>query len=66
MRAIVMDRVAGPLAVQQVAVPEVPAGGALVTVAATGLCRSDWHARAGHDAVVLPHVAGMTMIDPTR
>lgn len=58
MRAIVMDRIAGPLAVQQVAVPEVPAGGVLVTVAATGLCRSDWHAWAGHDDIALPHVPG--------
>ena len=58
MRAIVMDRTAGPLAVQQVAVPGLPAGGVLVTVAATGLCRSDWHAWAGHDDIVLPHVPG--------
>ncbi len=58
MRALIMDRIAGPLAVQQVAVPEVPAGAVLVTVAATGLCRSDWHAWAGHDDIVLPHVPG--------
>ncbi|WP_307433285.1 zinc-binding dehydrogenase [Pseudarthrobacter defluvii] len=58
MRAIVMNRIAGPLTVQQVAAPEVPAGGVVVTVAATGLCRSDWHAWAGHDDIVLPHVPG--------
>lgn len=58
MRAIVMDRIAGALAVQQVTAPEVPAGGVMVTVAATGLCRSDWHAWAGHDDIVLPHVPG--------
>ena len=58
MRAIVMDRIAGPLAVQEVAVPAVPAGGAVIKVFATGLCRSDWHAWAGHDDIVLPHVPG--------
>jgi alcohol dehydrogenase len=58
MRAIVMDRIAGPLVVQEVAAPEVPAGGVVVTVVATGLCRSDWHAWAGHDDIVLPHVPG--------
>lgn len=58
MRAIVMDRIAGPLAVQEVDVPAVPAGGAVIKVFATGLCRSDWHAWAGHDDIVLPHVPG--------
>lgn len=58
MRAIVMDRIAGPLSVQQVPAPQVPSGGVVVTVAATGLCRSDWHAWAGHDDIALPHVPG--------
>lgn len=58
MRAMIMDRIAGPLSVQEVAAPELPAGGAAITVAATGLCRSDWHAWAGHDDIVLPHVPG--------
>lgn len=58
MRAIVMDRIAGPLAVREVAVPAAPAGGAVINVVATGLCRSDWHAWAGHDDIVLPHVPG--------
>ncbi|MBX7444328.1 MULTISPECIES: zinc-binding dehydrogenase [unclassified Arthrobacter] len=58
MRAIVMDRIAGPLVVQEVAAPEVPAGGVVVTVVATGLCRSDWHAWAGHEDIALPHVPG--------
>jgi alcohol dehydrogenase len=53
-----MDRIAGPLAVQEVDVPAVPAGGAVIKVFATGLCRSDWHAWAGHDDIVLPHVPG--------
>jgi alcohol dehydrogenase len=33
---------------------------ALVRVAATGVCRSDWHGRQGHDADItaFPHVPG--------
>ncbi|MCH6468645.1 zinc-binding dehydrogenase [Sinomonas terrae] len=58
MRAIVMDRIAGPLAVREVEEPRVPDGGVAVDVVATGLCRSDWHAWAGHDDVALPHVPG--------
>jgi D-arabinose 1-dehydrogenase-like Zn-dependent alcohol dehydrogenase len=30
----------------------------VVRVAATGVCRSDWHAWKGHDPVELPHVPG--------
>jgi alcohol dehydrogenase len=28
----------------------------VVEVRTTGLCRSDWHAWAGHDDITLPHV----------
>ncbi|MFZ1286579.1 MAG: alcohol dehydrogenase catalytic domain-containing protein, partial [Candidatus Phosphoribacter sp.] len=38
--------------------PACPDGGVLVSVAATGVCRSDWHAWAGHDRVPLPMVPG--------
>ncbi|MGI5126616.1 alcohol dehydrogenase catalytic domain-containing protein [Pseudonocardia sp. CA-107938] len=38
--------------------PAVPAGGVVVRVHATGMCRSDWHAWAGHEAVAFPHVPG--------
>ena len=58
MRAIVMGQVAGPLEVRDVDEPEAPDGGAVITVVATGLCRSDWHAWAGHDDIALPHVPG--------
>ena len=30
----------------------------MVRVMATGMCRSDWHAWAGHDEIVFPHVPG--------
>ena len=49
----------GPVEVRDVADPEPPPGGVVVEVHATGLCRSDWHAWAGHDPEVgLPHVPG--------
>ena len=38
--------------------PVCPQDGVVVRVGATGVCRSDWHAWAGHDPVALPHVPG--------
>ncbi len=38
--------------------PTCPDDGVVVRVGATGVCRSDWHAWAGHDPVALPHVPG--------
>lgn len=38
--------------------PTCPADGIVVRVAATGVCRSDWHAWQGHDPVPLPMVPG--------
>jgi alcohol dehydrogenase len=39
--------------------PTPGAGGVVVKVEATGLCRSDWHGWMGHDPdIVLPHVPG--------
>ncbi|MEO5710731.1 MAG: zinc-dependent alcohol dehydrogenase family protein [Nocardioidaceae bacterium] len=38
--------------------PTCPGEGVVVHVGATGVCRSDWHAWAGHDPVALPHVPG--------
>ena len=59
MRALVFDSFAGPLDVREVPDPEPPPGGVVVRVAASGICRSDWHAWQGHDPdVVLPHVPG--------
>lgn len=58
MRALVLDQVAGPLTVRDVPVPTAPDGGVVVQVRATGLCRSDWHAWAGHDDLTFPHVPG--------
>jgi D-arabinose 1-dehydrogenase-like Zn-dependent alcohol dehydrogenase len=59
VRALVFDTFAGPLDVREVPAPEPPPGGVVVKVAASGICRSDWHAWQGHDPdVVLPHVPG--------
>lgn len=38
--------------------PSCPSDGVLVQVAATGVCRSDWHAWRGHDPVQLPIIPG--------
>jgi alcohol dehydrogenase len=59
MRAIVYDRFGTAPEVREVQAPIAPEGGVVIRVAASGLCRSDWHAWAGHDDTVhLPHVPG--------
>jgi len=58
VRAVVYDTIGGTPAVLDVPVPAAPDGGVVVRVQATGLCRSDWHAWAGHDEIALPHVPG--------
>ncbi len=59
MRALVYEQFRGPVEVVEVPAPTAPAGGAVVRVASSGLCRSDWHAWVGHDSdVVLPQVPG--------
>jgi D-arabinose 1-dehydrogenase-like Zn-dependent alcohol dehydrogenase len=58
MRAMVVDAVRGRPEVREVADPTCPVGGVVVRVLATGMCRSDWHAWAGHDEIAFPHVPG--------
>ncbi len=58
MRAVVVSAVRGRPEVQEVDEPIAPADGVVVKVMATGMCRSDWHAWAGHDEIVFPHVPG--------
>lgn len=41
--------------------PECPHDGVVLSVRATGVCRSDWHAWVGHEEVALPHVPGHEM-----
>lgn len=59
MRAAIFEKYQGVITVQNVADPVSNAHGVVVKVAATGLCRSDWHGWMGHDPdIVLPHVPG--------
>lgn len=59
MRAAIFDRFDGPLEVRDLPDPDCPADGAVVRVAACGVCRSDWHGWKGTDPdVSAPHVLG--------
>jgi alcohol dehydrogenase len=59
VRAVVLDAARAQPEVRVVDEPGVPVGGVVVRVMATGMCRSDWHAWAGHDQeIVFPHVPG--------
>ena len=63
MRAVVIEQFARVPSVQQVPDPAPAADGVVVRVAATGVCRSDWHAWRGHDTDgVLPHVPGHELV----
>jgi D-arabinose 1-dehydrogenase-like Zn-dependent alcohol dehydrogenase len=58
MRAVVYTGYGVMPQLMDVADPACPAGGVVVAVGATGVCRSDWHAWQGHDPVALPHIPG--------
>ena len=58
MRALVLDAVRAEPEIREVPAPVAPVGGVVVRVMATGMCRSDWHAWAGHDEIAFPHVPG--------
>ncbi len=58
MRAVVIDDVRSQPRVLEVPDPSAPADGVVVRVGASGMCRSDWHAWAGHDDLAFPHVPG--------
>ena len=58
MRAVVYDHYGDLPTLRERPTPAVPAGGVLIEVKATGVCRSDWHAWKGHDPVPLPMVPG--------
>jgi alcohol dehydrogenase len=53
-----MTAIGEPPVIRDAPDPTPPDGGVVVRVLATGLCRSDWHAWAGHDDITLPHVPG--------
>ena len=59
MRALYFEDFGGPLTVRDLPAPDPAPDGVVVEVAASGICRSDWHGWQGHDPdVVLPHVPG--------
>ncbi len=59
MRAVIYEQFRGPLGVQNVRDPVPPDDGVIISVKATGICRSDWHGWMGHDPDIrLPHVPG--------
>jgi D-arabinose 1-dehydrogenase-like Zn-dependent alcohol dehydrogenase len=59
MRAVLYARFRDRPALESVLDPDCPPDGVLIDVAATGLCRSDWHGWMGHDPDIrLPHVPG--------
>ena len=59
MRAVQYEQFGSVPSIIELPDPVAPADGVVVRVAATGVCRSDWHAWKGHDdSVRLPHVPG--------
>jgi D-arabinose 1-dehydrogenase-like Zn-dependent alcohol dehydrogenase len=58
VKAVVFDQYLSMPTLTDVADPVCPDGGVVITVGATGLCRSDWHAWQGHETVALPHIPG--------
>lgn len=58
MRAVTYSEYGQRPVLAEVEQPECPEHGALIRVAATGVCRSDWHAWRGHDPVALPNIPG--------
>lgn len=60
MKAVLYHEFKGPLEVATVPDPMPPAGGVVIRLGASGVCRSDWHGWQGHDdgITTLPHVPG--------
>ena len=59
MKAVLFEKFREPPRLVNVADPVPESHGVVLKVAATGVCRSDWHGWMGHDAdIELPHVPG--------
>jgi alcohol dehydrogenase len=67
VKAVVFEQFRQPPSLQNVVDPKPSAGGAVIKVEATGLCRSDWHGWMGHDPDIrLPHVPGHELAGTIR
>lgn len=55
MQAALYRSFNGPIQVETIPRPKVPADGVIVRVKATGVCRSDWHGWKGHDSDIEDH-----------
>ena len=60
MRAAVYETFQGPLSVQNLPDPEPAAHGVVLSVQASGVCRSDWHGWMGHTAIFHCHMSPVT------
>jgi alcohol dehydrogenase len=58
MRAVSYSEYGAPPSLVTLSAPTCPHDGVVVSVGATGVCRSDWHAWRGHDPVPLPMIPG--------
>ena len=59
MKAAVFHSFRDEINIESVPDPSPARDGVVLQVAATGICRSDWHGWMGHDPdIVLPHVPG--------
>ena len=59
MRAVVVEAFGAAPVLREMPDPSCPTDGAVVRVGACGVCRSDWHAWAGHDkTMAAPYVPG--------
>lgn len=59
MKAMLYERFGQSPEVIDVPDPSPPPAGVVLSITATGLCRSDWHGWKGHDSDInLPHVPG--------
>ena len=58
IRAAVLDKIGGPLAVREVDLQAPQVGEVLVKIAACGVCHSDWHLVTGETNHPLPAVLG--------
>lgn len=59
MKAAFYEQFGGPVRIENLPDPAPGPGDVVIKVAATGICRSDWHGWMGHDPdILLPHVPG--------